>query len=177
MIDAGEYGRALFLLSEEDGITELILQDLECLRAVISDTPDYLKLLDTPAIDAEEKIKLADTALSGLHPHLCSLVKILTEKRCAYLLPRIAASFRREYDEARGIERVEAVSAVAMTERQTSLLSEKLAKITGKQIIITNTVDPSILGGIKLRYGGIQLDGSVKTRLDGFARSLRDTVI
>jgi F-type H+-transporting ATPase subunit delta len=56
-------------------------------------------------------------------------------------------------------------------------MKEKLAKMTGKTIIIKNTVDKSILGGVKLRYSGIQLDGSVKTRLDTFEKSLKNTVI
>ena len=45
------------------------------------------------------------------------------------------------------------------------------------RIIVKNTVSPEILGGVKLRYSGIQLDGSVKTRLDKFEASLKNTVI
>ena len=46
--------------------------------------------------------------------------------------------------------------------------------MTGKKIILTNTVKPEILGGVMLRYSGIQLDGSVKSRLDAFSRSLKN---
>ena len=49
--------------------------------------------------------------------------------------------------------------------------------LRSKTIILTNTVDPSILGGVKLRYLGVQLDGSVKTRLDKFEDALKNTVI
>jgi len=56
-------------------------------------------------------------------------------------------------------------------------MAEKLASTTGKKIIIKNTVTPEILGGVKLRYSGKQLDGSVKTRLDKFEQSLKNTVI
>ena len=53
----------------------------------------------------------------------------------------------------------------------------KLSAMTGKKIILKNTISPEILGGVKLRYSGIQLDGSVKTRLDKFEASLKNTVI
>ena len=46
--------------------------------------------------------------------------------------------------------------------------------MTGKKIILKNTVKPEILGGVMLRYSGIQLDGSVKSRLDAFERSLKN---
>ena len=177
MIDANEYGRAIFLLAEEDGVTDKILEDVRCLKEAIDANPDYIKLLDTPAVSKDEKLGLLGEALSTLHPHLVSLVMILTEKGEAHSLGGVISAFLGEYDRSRGIERVEAISAVAMTESQLSALKHKLESMTGKQILINNTVDSSILGGIKLRYMGIQLDGSVKTRLDGFARSLRDTVI
>ena len=64
-----------------------------------------------------------------------------------------------------------------MTKTQLDAMKAKLAKITGKHIIIKNTVDPTILGGVKIRYSGIQLDGSVKTRLDKFEEGLKNTVI
>ena len=81
------------------------------------------------------------------------------------------------YDEARGIERVEAVTAVAMTEKQLSALTNKLAALTGKSIVIRNTIDPTILGGVVLRYAGTQLDGSLRARLESFEKSLKDLVI
>ena len=85
--------------------------------------------------------------------------------------------FSALYDKSRGIEHVEAVTAVAMTDAQISKMAEKLSAMTGKTVVIKNTVAPEILGGVKLRYSGTQLDGSVKTRLDSFEKSLKNTVI
>ena len=64
-----------------------------------------------------------------------------------------------------------------MTDSQIEALRTKLAQETGKTIIINNTIEPEILGGIKLRYLGRQLDASLKTRLDNFEKSLKNTVI
>ena len=89
----------------------------------------------------------------------------------------MAKAYLSEYDKARGIERVEAVTAVAMTEAQLAALRAKLTALTGKTVVIRNTTDPTILGGMKLRYSGLQLDGSVRSRLDAFERSLKEIVI
>ena len=69
------------------------------------------------------------------------------------------------------------ISAVPLTEDQLTRLTAKLEGITGKQIIINNIHDPSLLGGMKLRYMGVQLDGSVKTKLDSFEKSISERVI
>ena len=85
--------------------------------------------------------------------------------------------YERTYEISRGIERVEVVSAVVLSDLQKAKLKSKLEGITKKQIIISYTHDPSLLGGMKLRYMGIQLDGTVKTKLDGFAKGLAELVI
>ena len=105
------------------------------------------------------------------------MVKILVERRLLYLINKIYDAYISAYDISRGIERVEAISSIPLTNSQIEKLQNKLAKLTGKKIIIATTVDPSILGGMKLRYMGKQIDGSLKTKLDKFEQGLKDIVI
>ena len=171
------YGEALFSLTEELGTTERVLDDVRTLSKVIEKSPEYLGMLDSPALTREERLGLIDGSLGSLNKNLVNLVKILAEKRLAHLLVKVLEYFRSEYDRSRGIERVSVISAVPMTAEQVARLRAKLEAITGKQIIVNNTCDPSLLGGMKLRYQGIQLDGTVKTKLDGFAKRLSELVI
>ena len=174
---AREYGRALFLLTEEVGSTERVRDEALAVSELLSANPDYEKMLDTPALSREERTALIDEAFSSFDVNLVNLVKILTERRMAHAITRTLACYEDEYMESRGIIRAEVVSAIALSEAQSERLKAKLSGITGKQIIISNTVDPSLLGGIKLRYMGIQRDGSVKTRLEDFSRALTEAVI
>ena len=177
MTDAKEYGKALFLLTEEEKMTESILADLKIARDAMLQNPTYEKLLDTPALSKAEKIDLIDKAFSSLHELLCNFMKLLCEKRAIYLFPKAVEEYLRLYDESRGIERVEVVTAIEMTESQKDALTKKLAANLGKTIVIKNTVDKTILGGVKLRYAGIQLDGSVQKRLESFEKNLKNIVI
>lgn len=174
---SNEYAKALFSLGEETGCTEEILSDLGDSAAAISDNPKYALLLDTPAVKKEEKLSLIDQAFESVHPYLLNLIKILCERRCVTLISEILTAFTALYDEARGIERVTAISAIAMNEEQLSLLRSKLERQTGKTVIIKNTVDPTILGGVLLRYSGIQIDASVRSRLDKLEASLKDLIV
>lgn len=174
---AKAYSDALFMLAEELGETEAVKQDVEALIALISENPTYTDLLDTPALNKDERLALADEAFKSFNKSLLNLIKILSEKRHARLLRGIAEDFLATYDKSRGIEKVDAISAVPLSEKQIERLRAKLEKITGKQIIVRNTIDPTLLGGMKLRYMGIQLDGSVRTKLDSFEKSLSELVI
>lgn len=177
MTNAFEYGKALFLLCEEDGRAEKVREDVYVLKGVFGENPQLTRLLDTPAVTKEEKLDVIDKAFSSLDEYLVNMLKILCERQSVHLLSSALDSFCALYDEARGIERVEAISAVAMTPSQIDRLRERLEEKTGKHIIVKNTVEPSILGGMKIRYMGMQLDGTVRTRLDSFERALSEIII
>lgn len=174
---AREYGRALFLLTEELGTTERVREEARAVSDLFLANPDYERMLDTPALSPDERIALIDGALADFDENLLNLVKILIERRMAYAVVRTLRMYEEEYMESRGIIRAEVISAIPLNDSQKKRIEEKLGKITGKQVIIDNKVDPSLLGGIKLRYMGIQRDGSIKTRLDDFAASLKGAVI
>jgi F-type H+-transporting ATPase subunit delta len=177
MINEKEYGKVLFLLTEEDGTTAAVAEEMDAVRKILRENPRYEKLLDTPALAKEEKLYLIDRAFSALNENLVNLMKILCERHGVYLFSRIAAEYTALYDEARGIERVEALTAIAMTKKQIDALTEKLSFTTGKTVIVRNTVDSSLLGGVVLRYAGKQFDGSVKARLSALEKSLKEIVL
>lgn len=177
MTDMKEYARALFLLTEEMGITDAALSDVKICTEVIGQNPDYVKLTDTPALATDEKISLIDKAFSSVCEPVGNLIKILCEKHSVYTFSAIAKEYERLYNEARGICPAEVISAVALSDNAMKKIKAKLEEVTGKKIIIKNTTDTSIIGGLKLRYGGLQLDGSLKTRLENIEKSLKDTII
>lgn len=177
MIGAKEYAKALFLLSEEEGSSDRILDELNMLSSLMEENPEYSRLLDTPALPKEERLGLVNEALSSLDENLLNLVKILAESRATGLVPSLRNEFFALFCESRGILHAEAITAIPMTEEQSAAIVKKLEGLTGKKVVIKNTIDPSTLGGVVLRYGGVQLDGSVKTRLDKFEQALTSAVI
>lgn len=177
MIDVKEYGRALFMITEEDSVSDTLLSQVKTAESVLKANPDYAKLIDSPALMGSERIELIDKAFGSLDERLLNLIKILAEKRELRAFCNVAKAYYGFYDKSRGIERVEAISAVPLTNEQVAALEQKLRQKEGKTFIVSNTVDPSVLGGVKLRYSTIQLDGSLKTRLDKIEKALKTTVI
>ena len=172
-----EYGHALYLLAKEIEAVEEIKIDLTAAYEIFRKTPEYSTILDTPAISKGEKLALVDEAFKPLHENVVSLIKILSEKHSVATFKDVYNTYISIYNEEMGIIEVEAVTAIPMSELQIKALREKINSLSGKNAQIKNTVDPSILGGVKLRYEGVQIDASIKTRLDGFAASLRNISI
>ncbi len=177
MIDTVSYGKALYQLAEETRNEVQVREQLELIRTVLTDNPAYVTLLDTPAVATEEKLSLLREAFDGMDSMLLNFLSILCEKRAICDFSVCADAFDRCFDEARGIVRATAITALPMTEKQLDALREKLALITGKTIALENRTDPELIGGIKLRCGGVQLDGSIQSRLDRLRRSLSETIV
>ena len=81
------------------------------------------------------------------------------------------------YDEKYGILRASAVSAVPLSTEQSEKIKSNLEKRTGKTVILTNTIDTSIIGGARLDFGCEQIDKSVSSTLKAIGTLISDTDI
>lgn len=134
--------------------------------------------MDTPAVAGPEKHALLLQAFSGASQELRNFLCLLCDRRALWQLPACLTAYEAAYDEAHGILRATAITAVPMQPaagaRPCGAGSESL---TGKTVSLTCRTDPTLLGGITLRYGGIQLDDSIRSRLERLRRSLSQTVV
>ncbi len=177
MTDLKNYAEAVFLIAEEENALELTKNELEALNKVMEENPEYTTILDTPAISKEERLGLVGEAFSGFSENVRNLICIITEKREIHAIPKLYAEFMSLYNKKMGIIPVEVISAVELSPEQTEKLGKKLCEKLSGKVVIKNTVDKKILGGLILRYNSVQLDGSVKARLDSIAESLRSAVV
>ena len=177
MTSAKNFAEALFSLAEELSITDEVLSDVEVASSALRKNPEYAGIADTPAISVHEKLALIDEAFGSINENVRNLIKILCERHSVHEFVRVAKEFRALYDESRGIIPAEVISACPLTEKQLSALKLRLESITGKTVVLESKVDKTLLGGIKLRYMGKQLDASLRSRLDAIERGLKDTVL
>ena len=172
------YGQSLYALAKEEALEARILQELEVLKAVFTEQPDYGKLLSSRSLSKQERTGLLDDALRGkVHPYVLNFLKLLTEKGCVAGFADCCRAYREQYNLEHGILQVRAISAIALTDSQKQRLTEKLTAITGQKIDLVCKEDPSVLGGVQLRYNGVQVDGTVQGRLEAVAKSLKNTVL
>ena len=88
MIDFSlNYGKAIYDLSLEEKISDTILADFNMLSEVFNENPEYIKLLDNPSIDKDEKSKLLDEVFKDfVHEYTLNFLKILSEKKMDFKL-------------------------------------------------------------------------------------------
>jgi F-type H+-transporting ATPase subunit delta len=83
-------------------------------------------------------------------------------------------AFRQIAAEHRGETAAEVTSAHALTATQQTELKAALKSVAGKDVAITVTVDPSLLGGLVVKMGSRQIDTSLKTKLNSLKLALKE---
>ena len=111
-----------------------------------------------------------------INNNLKNFLKILVEKGRISSLQSIELTFKELLNEKHNILEGTVISAVALTAEKVKELEETLSKKYNKNITLENKVDKSILGGVLVRLGHIQIDGSVKTRLDNIKDQLSQVI-
>ena len=171
---AQQYGQALYELARDENIGKEMLSQLQNLAEAFREEPDFLRLLASPNLSKPEKCELLDDSFRrNLHPYLLGFLKILTQEGLIRKFTDCCKHFEGCYYADNGILPVKAYTAQPLTARQTEMLTEKMESITLKTVVLENRVDPGCMGGVRLCYDGIQVDGTVKNRLESVGKLLQ----
>ena len=172
------YGESLYELAKEENLGKLIGDQLAVLQLSFQQEPEFIRLLSSPNLTKQERCQILDDSFRGkIHAYILNFLKILTEKGYMRYFSDCCDAYTEHYDQDNGILRVDAVCAVELSVDQKDKLIEKLAGITGKEVVLRTRIDPRVLGGIRLDYDGQRLDDTVSHRLDTIRNVLNKTVL
>ena len=174
--EVGErYAQALFDLANENKRLDAVRDDLRSLRAAWIESADLRFCWSSPVIAAEDQQKglvaIADAAkFNGVTRNFLGL---LGQNGRARDLPGVIAGFEALYAKKTGVVAAEVVSAQVLSADQMKSIQSALRASLGKDPEMTARVDPSILGGLKVKVGSKLFDASLKTKLDQMKFALR----
>ena len=179
MIDiiANRYAEALFQLSEEENITKEIYNELHSVLNIIKSNKDLDNVLKSPLVAKAEKVQLIETLFNNkINNNLKNFLKILVEKGRISSLKSIELTFKQLLNEKNNVIEGTVISAIPLTDEKVKELEKTLSKKYNKNVTLENEVDESILGGVLVRLGNTQIDGSVKTRLNNIKDQLSQVI-
>ena len=174
--DAGQrYAQSLFELTIDNGNLQKVEADLKSLKAMVADSADLRRLIASPAFSAEEKGKgLVAVAVKAKFDMLTTkfLGLVASNGRTGDLLGAISA-FSELSAKHRGVVTAEVVSAAPLSPTQLKGVQTALAEALGKTPEVSTRVDPSLLGGLKVRVGSRLFDASLRSKLDSLKFALK----
>jgi len=176
LADVGaRYAHALFELADDAKMVAVAEDDLKALKAMSAESLDLRRLIASPTFTAEQKgaalQAIADKA--QLNPLTRKFLGLLAANNRVAALPAVIRAFERLAAERRGAVAAEVTTAIKLTAAQQKAISAALKQAFGKDPEISTTVDPTILGGLKVKVGSRLFDASLKSRLDQLKFALK----
>ncbi|MEB2847666.1 F0F1 ATP synthase subunit delta [Rhizobiales bacterium RZME27] len=173
---AERYASSLFELAVESNAIEQIAADLDRFQAMLDESEDLRRLVVSPVFSSQEQ-RAAVTAIAekaALGAVVSNFLKVVAGNRRLFALPGMIRAFREIAAAHRGEIVAEVTSAHALTVAQDKELKTALKGVTGKDVTINVTVDPSLLGGLIVKVGSRQIDTSLRTKLSTLKLALKE---
>lgn len=160
------YAQALLELSLND--INSVKQELEQLVAIYNSDTGFHDFLIDPRIKMDKKQALIRDVFSDkLSKNMLNFVLLLIAKKRIIELPSIYEQYVQLADEKANVLDMKVITTVPLEEDQIKSLKEKFgSKYKASSVKITEIIDASIIGGIKVIIGDKVYDGSIKGRIE-----------
>lgn len=174
---AGRYAAALYELASDSRAAEQVAKALAAFGRLIEGSADLQRLVKSPVFSAQEQIRaldpiLARAKISGV---AANFIRFVASKRRLFALPAMISAYQRRHDEAKGVVRAAVTVAAPLARRHERALQQALTSVTGGKTVEMNVeVDPSIIGGLKVKLGSRMVDASLKTKLNSIRTRMKE---
>ena len=173
---ARRYARALLHLAQKHGSLDTALEELHEIAGLARRDIRVRRFFETPGIARTEKIAFLEKSWKPrLSRPVYGLLMILLRRRRLDHLIAIADEFQKLAEQAKGLSRLLVRTAVPLSEAQAGTLTRALAARTGRTILLTREVDPSVIGGAVVSLDHHVIDGTLATELWRIRRRLLAT--
>lgn len=173
---AERYAASLHDLAVDAGSVAATEADLGRFEDLLSGSADLDRMIRSPVFSADEQFKAISAIVdaAGIGGLVGSFLKVVAKNRRLFAVPAMIKAFRRIAAEHRGEVSAEVTSAHELSPAQTAELKAALKGVAGKDVSLSVTVDPSLLGGLVVRIGSRQIDTSLKSKLNSLKLALKE---
>jgi F-type H+-transporting ATPase subunit delta len=172
---AERYVTALFDVADKAGALAAVEKDLNRLMMAVDDDVELSNIIASPLMTRAQAAQSMHAALGkiGAHEVTQKFVRVLASGKRLPALPEIARLFAARVAASRGEMAAHVVSAQILPPAELAKIGESLGKMVGKKINLSASVDASLLGGMVVKVGSQQFDGSIAGKLARLEQELK----
>ena len=174
---ADRYAQALFEVGEETQTTSELYQELKQLVDILNENKDLYNFLKSPLIGRDDKKNVMKNIFENqLSKNMNNFLKIVIDKDRMSTIGNIQESYKNLLNDKNNILEGTVITAVALNEKEIKDLEKNLSTKYNKNVTLTNVVDETILGGVLVKLGNEEIDGTIRTRLSRMKKQLSQVI-
>ncbi|MCU0689355.1 MAG: ATP synthase F1 subunit delta [Phycisphaerales bacterium] len=162
------YARALFdvVRGGGAGAVEETRQELHDVVELARRDKAFGEFLSSRIVDSGKRERSLDKMFGGrVSGSVLNFLKVLNSNGRLGSLPAIAEAFTTVAQESFGQIPVLVTTATPMSEGEHAALASRLKAQLGREPVLNCTVNPALIGGVRIQIGDKLIDASVATRL------------
>ena len=173
---SGRYAKAIYELAEEKKILTKIVDDFVRLRKLLGESNFLSNLINSPAISKSDKqnsiLKILNKAKA--QELTIKFFGTLANNGRLILINEVIEDFLLEVSRINGEVKAEVISSFALDQKQRNKVVSAISEATGiKKIILSTSIDESLIGGLIVKIGSKMIDNSLKTKLNRLEIAMR----
>ena len=173
---AARYAKATLDLANENKALDVLEKDMRSIAQTISESTELSDLLNSPVVKSSDKKTVLSEIFKGSHQITEGLINALIDNKRIGLLHEVAQKYIILNEDLKGQGVAFVTTAVPLTADLEKKILQKVVELTGKKVVVENTVDTKILGGFVLRIGDLQYDASIASKLNNLKREFTNSL-
>ncbi|MFO0549334.1 MAG: F0F1 ATP synthase subunit delta [Polyangiaceae bacterium] len=171
------YARAIFEIAKEEGQAAAVAEQISDFAATYEASSELSTVLDNPLVadDVRNAIVTEIAQRTGGNQTAQRAIRLVAKQRRLRAMPDVARHLRRMVDEDAKVVRAHATTASQVSSAFLDKLKAEIERATGNKVVLSHSVDPSLIGGVVTRIGDRVVDGSIRSRLHAFRDATRPT--
>ena len=170
------YADVLFTALSNDGGQAAVLEARDQIAVIVAALRSNAKLEETlkdSTLAPEQRGEIARAVFADCNPALKGMLAVMAERGEISYLPRIADSLEKLLSDKLNTVVVDVTTAVELDDHLREIIANKAASELGKQVVLNEHIDKSLLGGIIMSTADERIDASLRTQIENARNVLR----
>lgn len=169
---AAIYAQALYEAARDAGVQEAVASELGGLKDILHKDARIGIFLETPTIAFLDKRKVIDASFAKFTAVTRNFLLVLAERGRATMFDEIVDAYIEYANRTAGIAKVEVQTARTLAAEERTRVSEIMAQKLNKKILLSEHVNPDLIGGMVLIHDDKMWDGSLRRTLDDAIKTM-----
>ncbi len=160
------YAEVLLNAVKETGDVLEAAAQLKEVQEVVLTHPNLREALNEESLTQEARATIIDEVFKGFSPAVLKVLEVMVERREIALLHRVVEEFEALAEDELNVIILDVTTVVELDDALRQTIKSKYAAQFGKDVMLREHVNPSIIGGIVLSARGKRIDASVSAQLE-----------
>lgn len=173
---ADRYASALFELARDTDALDTVATDLDNFNTLLGESDDLDRLVRSPVFSADEQTQAVTAVLdkAGIGGLAANLIKVAASNRRLFAVPEMIVGYKRRLAKERGETSASVTSAEPLSAEQIAAVKAALKVAIGKDVLLDEQVDPTLIGGLIVQVGSRMIDTSLRTKLNAMKFAMKE---